>query len=85
MTDKPDGSQAQKARSLAPRLVSFLIGNKDLDRKRMVDHVAAVVRVMLIGLDATAGICGPGQQGVFARSKKRTPRPRRWWIRRAVR
>jgi hypothetical protein len=65
-TDQPDDSQAEKVRSLAARPVSFLIGNKDLDRKRMVDHVAAVVLVMLIGLDATAGVCGPGEQGVFA-------------------
>src|ERR1700730_15055896 len=38
----------------------------DFDRQRMIDYVGAVVRVMLVRLDATACIFGTGQQGVLA-------------------
>src|SRR6267154_371776 len=47
--------------------------NKDLDWQRVVDHVAAVVRVMLIRLDVTVRIFGPGQQGVSPRLPRRQP------------
>src|SRR5258708_20102664 len=46
---------------------------KDLDWQRVVDDVGAVVRVMLIRLDATVRIFGPGQQGVSARLPRRKP------------
>src|SRR3984893_18881687 len=38
----------------------------DFDRQRMIDYVVAVVRVMLVRLDAPACIFGTGQQGVLA-------------------
>jgi hypothetical protein len=37
------------------------IANKDLDRQRVIDEVAAVVRVVVIGLGATACILGARQ------------------------
>src|SRR4051794_22691061 len=39
----------------------------------MVDHVGAVVRVMLLRLDVTVRIFGPGQQGVSPRLPRRKP------------
>src|SRR5260370_14006630 len=47
--------------------------NKDLDWQRVVDHVAAVVRVMLIRLGATVRIFGPGQQDVSPRLLRSVP------------
>src|SRR6266851_10191181 len=47
--------------------------NKDLDWQRVVDHVGAVVRVMLVRLDATVRIFGPGQQDVLPRLPRRKP------------
>src|SRR5260370_30834127 len=47
--------------------------NTDLDWQRVVDHVAGVVRVMLVRLDATVRIFGPGEQGVLPRLPWRKP------------
>src|SRR6476660_6321526 len=38
--------------------------NKDLDRQRMVDHIAPIVRVMILRLDEPVGIFGPSHQRV---------------------
>src|SRR6266446_6228906 len=45
----------------------------DFDRQRMIDYVGAVVRVMLVRLDATACIFGTSEQGVAARLFWRQP------------
>src|SRR5262245_49270293 len=44
-----------------------------LDRETMTDHVAAVVPVMLAGLDVSHGVLGTGQQRVSSRSFRRVP------------
>src|SRR5579864_2329358 len=49
------------------------IVNKDFDRQRMIDRVAAVVRVMLIRLYVTVCILGPGHQGVPPRLLRSMP------------
>ena len=46
------------ARSSSPPAVSG--SNKHLNRKGMIDHIGAVVLVMLIGLHAATGVFGPG-------------------------
>src|SRR6266850_989565 len=38
----------------------------DFDREQVGNHVAAVVPVMLVGLEGPIGIFGTGQQGVLA-------------------
>src|ERR1700686_2427446 len=40
------------------------IGDKHLDRRSMIDQVAAIAQVVPIRLDVTVRVCGPGQQGV---------------------
>src|SRR5437660_5032454 len=47
--------------------------NQDLDCQRVSDHVTAVVRVMLLRLDAAVRTFGPGQQGVSPRLPRRQP------------
>ena len=39
----------------------------------MIDHVRAMVRIMLIGLDVATSIFGPSQQGVLPRLVRRQP------------
>src|ERR1700731_508292 len=52
----------ERASSFRARWVLY----QHLYRQRMIDYVGAVVRVMLVRLDATACIFGTGQQGVLA-------------------
>src|SRR6266481_1092713 len=47
--------------------------NKYLDRQGVVDHVAAVVLVVLVRLDVPVRIFGPGQEGVLPRLLRRQP------------
>jgi hypothetical protein len=60
-----DPSQAQA--DWEPSLIAAFTGNIYLDRKRMIYHVGAVVRVMLVRLHAAVRIFGTCQQGVLSR------------------
>src|ERR1700730_14180393 len=60
--------RSSKAQALCPfGLITVSRGNKYLNWKRMIDHIGAVVLVMLIGLCAAFGIFGTGQHGVLSR------------------
>jgi hypothetical protein len=41
--------------------------NEYVNRKRVIDHVAAVVLVVLVRLEHTAGVLGASQQRVLPR------------------
>jgi hypothetical protein len=60
-------SPSRHASASAPAILRAETSPGYRDWQRMIDHVAAVVLVMLIRLDATVRILGPGQQGVSSR------------------
>src|SRR5438270_10082468 len=62
--------QARDAPS--PRCARW-IRYKHFDRQPMIDDIAAVVPIMLAGLDVSYGIRGTGQQHVASRPFRRTP------------
>jgi hypothetical protein len=56
-------NQKDRPPSSAPRASSLRVHGvhyNHFDRQRMIDYVGAVVRVMLVRLDATVGIFGTG-------------------------
>src|ERR1700687_47783 len=67
------GYCGHKISSSYPRSCPPVFGNEYLNWKRMVDHIGAVVLVMLVRLNASFGIFGTGQQCILSRIPWRDP------------